>query len=176
LLSVPGLILRATGVAAAFSAGCPAPSAAGPNSARFECALGTYGSENGASAHGVLVAIAERKRVRSVALFAQSLRVSQARGDQRGVAECVIGFACLAAANVQCTHAARLFGAAADAALKALGSELSPSNRAYYARGVNLARGRDKAAFDAAYAAGRQVSLDEAVHEALEATASTNEQ
>jgi hypothetical protein len=46
------------------------------------------------------VAIAEGDQPRA-ALFAQSLRVCQARGDQCGVAECLVGFACRAAASGQ---------------------------------------------------------------------------
>jgi predicted ATPase/DNA-binding XRE family transcriptional regulator len=117
------------------------------------------------------VAIAEADQPRSAALFAQSLKVSQARGDQRGVAECLVGFACLTAASGQRARAARLFGAA-DAALQSLGTDLSPSNRTDQARGLDLARTGNEAAFASAYAAGQELTLDEGVREALNTGAS----
>jgi hypothetical protein len=104
-------------------------------------------------------------------LFAQSLRACQARGDQRGVAECLVGLACLAAATGQHARAGLLFGAA-DAAFEDLGTELSPSNRADRARGLDLARGRGEHVFATAFAAGQALPFDEAVREALSTGAS----
>ena len=112
------------------------------------------------------VAIAKGDQPHAAALFTQSLRLCQARGEQRGVAECLVGFACLAAATSQHIRAARLFGAA-DAALQSLGTELSPSNRLDQRRGLDIARGGDLDAFTTAYAAGRALSIDEAVRDAL---------
>jgi predicted ATPase/DNA-binding XRE family transcriptional regulator len=117
------------------------------------------------------VAIAEGEQARAIALFTRSLRLCQARGEQRGMAECLVGFACLAAASGQPVRAARLFGAA-DGALRSLGTELSPSNRAESARGLDLARAGDEAAFASAYNAGRMLSLDESVKAALSSDAS----
>jgi predicted ATPase/DNA-binding XRE family transcriptional regulator len=117
------------------------------------------------------VAIAEGDQARAAALFAQSLRMCHARGDQRGVAECLVGFGCLAAATDRSTRAARLFGAA-DATFQLLGVELSPSNRTDYARGLEMARAGDNAAFVNAYDAGQALSLDEAAREAFRTDAS----
>ena len=103
----------------------------------------------------------------------QSMRLCQARGEQRGVAECLVGFACLAAANGQHARAARLFGAA-DAALQSLSTELSPSNRFDQKRGLDIARGGDLNTFTTAYAEGRALSLDVAVHEAFANDAPAN--
>src|SRR5262249_24602428 len=61
------------------------------------------------------VAIAAGDSVRATALFTQSLNLCQTRGEQRGLAECVVGFACVAATTDRRVRAARLFGAA-DAA------------------------------------------------------------
>jgi hypothetical protein len=108
------------------------------------------------------VAIAAGDQARATALFTQSLRLCQARREQRGVAECLVGFACLAAATSQHVRAARLFGAA-DAALRSLDTELSPSNRLDQRRGLDIAVSGDPGAFATAYAAGRAQSLDEAV-------------
>ena len=82
------------------------------------------------------------------------------------MAECLVGFACLAAATSQHVRAARLFGAA-DAALDSLGSELSPSNRLDQSRGLDRTRDGDPHAFTTAYAAGRALSLEEAVRDAF---------
>jgi tetratricopeptide (TPR) repeat protein len=116
------------------------------------------------------VSITEGDHHRAAALLAQSLRLGQARGDQRGMAECLVGFACLASATGQRTRAARLFGAAA-AALESLRAELSPSNRIDQERALDMARIGHEDAFTAAYAAGRALSLDEAIHEAITAAA-----
>ena len=112
------------------------------------------------------VAIAQCDQARASALFTQSLKLCQARGEQRGVAECLVGFACLAAAAGQRTRAARLFGAA-DAALERLGTELSPSNRLDQRRGLDAARVGDQDVFTTAFAEGRALSLDEAVCDAF---------
>jgi predicted ATPase/DNA-binding XRE family transcriptional regulator len=112
------------------------------------------------------VAIADGDYDASAARFTESLRLCQVRGDQRGVAECLVGFGCLAAATDRRTRAARWFGAA-DAALQKLETQLSPSNRNDRARGVEIARGDDEAAFAIAYDGGQAMSLEKAVHEAL---------
>jgi predicted ATPase/DNA-binding XRE family transcriptional regulator len=112
------------------------------------------------------VAIAGGEPARATALFTQSLRLCQTRGEQRGIAECLVGFACLAAATDRRLRAARLFGAA-DAALRNLGTELSPSNRLDQRRGLDLARVGDGHDFATAYAAGLALSLDDAVREAF---------
>jgi predicted ATPase/DNA-binding XRE family transcriptional regulator len=112
------------------------------------------------------VAIADGDYDEAATRFTESLRLCQARGDQRGVAECLVGFGCLAAATNRRTRAARWFGAA-DAALEKLETRLSPSNRNDRARGVEIARGDDEAAFASAYDGGHTMSLDEAVREAV---------
>jgi tetratricopeptide (TPR) repeat protein len=58
------------------------------------------------------VAIAQGDQTRAISLFTRSMNLCQARGEQRGAAECLVGFACVAAATGQHTRAARLFGAA----------------------------------------------------------------
>jgi non-specific serine/threonine protein kinase len=113
------------------------------------------------------VALHAGDRDRSAALFAESLWLYEARGERRGVAECLVGLASVAAALGQRERAARLFGAA-EAALEALGVQLSPSNRADYARGLASAQtGASVAASAAALAAGRGLSLEEAMREAV---------
>jgi len=82
------------------------------------------------------------------------------------LAQTFFGFACLAAATGQHARAGRLFGAA-DAALKSLGTELSPTNRIDRARGLDMARACGEDAFGAAYTAGQSLVLGDAVLEAL---------
>ena len=100
--------------------------------------------------------------------FGASLRLFQRRGERRGVAECLVGLACVLAAAGEARLAARLFGAA-EATFEVLQTRLSASNRADYERGLALARGGlDPAAFFAAWSGGRRLSLNDAVCEALE--------
>jgi hypothetical protein len=91
------------------------------------------------------------------------------------MAECLVGFACLASATGQRTRAARLFGAA-GAALESLRTELSPSNRIDQERALDMARVGNEDAFTAAYGAGRALSLDEAIHEAISTGDETSNQ
>ena len=133
--------------------------------ARFE----DLGTALGASVlHNLgYVAIQEHEHDRAAELFGESLRMYRASGEQRGMVECLVGFACLAAADGESERAARLF-AAAEATFTAIGAQLSPSNRADRARWLVAARaGLSGAAFAAASAAGSSVSLDEAIREAV---------
>jgi predicted ATPase/DNA-binding XRE family transcriptional regulator len=117
------------------------------------------------------VATAQGDQARASALFSQSMRLCHARGEQHGVAECLVGFACLAAAKKQRLRAARLFGAA-DAAFQSLGTALSPSNRLDARRGLETARRGVLEAFTRAYADGQALSLEAAVLVALPGEAS----
>jgi DNA-binding CsgD family transcriptional regulator len=101
---------------------------------------------------------------RAEALFTESLSLFQRRGNPRGIAECLIGFATVAAARGrQRVWAVRLF-AAADAALGRLNAHMSPSNRADYERSLKALGTRlGQAAFDSAWSSGRMLSLDDAV-------------
>jgi predicted ATPase/DNA-binding XRE family transcriptional regulator len=113
------------------------------------------------------VAVHERDHDRALALFSESLLLFQRRGEQRGMAECLVGFACVAAAAGEHERAARFFGAA-EAAFELLGVQLSPSNRADHSLGLAAAHaGCRDAEFATAYAAGRRLSLDEAAAEML---------
>jgi len=112
---------------------------------------------------------------RSRHLFGESLGLFLQRGERRGVAECLVGLACIAAAAGRPDHAARLFGAA-DATFEALGTQLSASNRADYSRHLALASTSLRpAAYTAAWASGQQLSFQQAVAEALRFTAMDHE-
>ena len=85
------------------------------------------------------VALSEGQNARAASLFTKALRVFRRIGDQRGVAECLIGLGCVRSAERRPADAARLFGAG-DAALEALGSVVWPSNRADYQHWEKIAR------------------------------------
>jgi DNA-binding CsgD family transcriptional regulator len=110
------------------------------------------------------IALRERDADRARALFGQSLALFRQRGDQRGVAECLIGLASVAAATgSHRVWAVRLF-AAADAALTRLNAHLSPSNRAEYERTLSGLRARlGETSFAAAWKSGLSLSLGEAM-------------
>ena len=105
---------------------------------------------------------------RALRLFRQSLVLFRDQGDQRGTAECLVGLAGVLGVMKQPDRAARMLGAT-EAALEAIGSQLSPTNAADYARCLAVARAQmDERAFAAAWAAGKSLPLDRAVAEVLE--------
>ena len=114
------------------------------------------------------VALAAGDRAGATARFTQALTQFRRLGEARGMAECLMGFAALAAAEGRAAEAARLFGAG-EAALAALGTQLWPSNRPDYERWLARAR-RSLAAvdFDRAWAEGRALPLEQAAVLALE--------
>jgi predicted ATPase/DNA-binding XRE family transcriptional regulator len=99
-------------------------------------------------------------------LFAQALSLFRELGDQRGLAECVAGLAGLVAES-EPERTARLFGAT-SAIIGAMGSRLNPSNQADYHYALAIARARlGDDAFDAAWVAGRSLTLEQALAEAV---------
>jgi predicted ATPase/transcriptional regulator with XRE-family HTH domain len=104
---------------------------------------------------------------RAAALYRESLVLRQERGDRRGVAECLEGLASLAAAQDRPMQAAHLFGAA-DALRVAIGAPLPPRDRAPHEQYMELVRTMlGEAAFAVALAAGRAMSLEQAIADAL---------
>ena len=84
-------------------------------------------------------------------------------GDRRALAECVIGLGAAAVRLRQPELAARLFGAA-EATLEALGTSITPSNRADYERARSELAARLTPEQLAAYLAeGRQLSVEQAL-------------
>jgi predicted ATPase/DNA-binding CsgD family transcriptional regulator/DNA-binding XRE family transcriptional regulator len=117
------------------------------------------------------VALAQGDRRRAAELFVESADIYFAVGnDRRGISECLVGLACTAAKAGDRVLAARLFGAT-DAELERLGSLLTPANQAERDRGhAALAALMDPVALAVANAAGRGLSLEEALEEARELT------
>jgi predicted ATPase/class 3 adenylate cyclase len=94
--------------------------------------------------------------------FVRGLALFQELGDLRGVADSLAGLAGVAAHADQAERAARLFGAA-EALLEACGGVRSASNEADFQHDLALARaGMDGAAFEAAWAAGRTLTAEQA--------------
>jgi len=90
-------------------------------------------------------------------------------GDQRGVADCLIGLGCVRSAERRPAEAARLFGVG-EAALEALGSVVWPSNRADYQHWDKIARAAiGTRAWEDAWTSARALGLDSMVENVLNA-------
>jgi tetratricopeptide (TPR) repeat protein len=112
------------------------------------------------------VLLAQGQLQRAAAFFAEGLTLQQETGDQHGIAECLVGLAAVAANRQQSERAARLFGAAE--ALRAVTyGPIWPAEQAEYERHRAAACVQlDEAAWEAAWAAGRSMPLDQAIVEA----------
>jgi predicted ATPase/DNA-binding SARP family transcriptional activator len=121
---------------------------------------------------------------RAAALWSESLALSQRLGDGERIAECMEGFASLAAPPSRCPcgrdpssgaeehlrgsqRAARLFGAAA-ALRERFGTPVEPRYRAEYDQRIDAARTvLHEAAFATAWAQGSTMTVDQAISLAL---------
>ncbi len=113
--------------------------------------------------------LAQGEYAQALPVYVESLGLFQAVGSAWGVAYGLEGVAGVVCARGEPERAARLCGAAA-ALRDAIGAPLPPEDRADYERIVAAARaalGDD--AFAAAWAAGRALSLDQAIAEAAPA-------
>jgi non-specific serine/threonine protein kinase len=100
-------------------------------------------------------------------LFQQSLAVFRDQGDQRGVVDCLEGVAGVLAALDHSELAARLFGAA-ETLRQSMNASCWPANAADVARGQARVRAQlDPDAVSSAWMAGRALSHERAVAEAL---------
>lgn len=99
--------------------------------------------------------------------FAESLTSCHELGDKEMVAACLAGLGGLASTQHEPEKAARLL-AAAEAQLEAVGTFLDPADRMEYERNAAAARAQmDGAAWEAAWAEGRAMSMEEAISYAL---------
>jgi tetratricopeptide (TPR) repeat protein len=132
-------------------------------------ALGTGGTATPSLLHNLgYVDLANSDAQRAAERFGEAIVHFRRLGDQRGIAESVVGLGAAAASEGRADTAARLFGAA-EATLEALGAQLWPSNRGAYERSVAAARtALDPVVFESAWKAGRQLSLDQAVASAID--------
>src|SRR5262249_8245442 len=103
---------------------------------------------------------------RAATRFAESLAAFRERGDQRGIADCLMGVARVASEVGEPERAARLLGAG-EALLEAIGAAVFPSNRGDHGRrGAAMRAALGEEAFGAARAAGRSLPPEEAIAEA----------
>ena len=118
-----------------------------------------------------IVAWYRRDYERAAALYKESLTLRSELGDKRGTATCLVGLAGVAGALGQAERAAVLFGAA-EALREAIGLPLPPFIRDDYERYVAAARGMlDGAAFAAAWARGRAMTLEQAIDDVMSPSA-----
>jgi non-specific serine/threonine protein kinase len=132
-------------------------------------ARGTAGTAMASLLHNLgYVELAKSDAQLAAERFGRAILEFRRMGDKRGVAESVVGLGAVAAFEARAETAARLFGAA-EAALESLGTHLWPSNRGAYERAVATAReALEPQAFEAAWRAGRHLSLDQAAAAALD--------
>ena len=99
--------------------------------------------------------------------LAQGLVISRTLSDQTSIACCLAGMGSTAALDEEPERAARLWGAAEELRQK-IGVRPPPASRATYERALAVARAQlGEAAFTAAWAAGRAMTLEQAITEAL---------
>src|SRR5262249_6474567 len=113
------------------------------------------------------VAHKERDHVRAAACFAESLALFRELGNKLGIALCLASVAGVVEVHGHLEQAARLFGAV-EALLEVIGATLPPIDRAEYEHNVAAVRARlDTATFEAAWAAGRALTIEQAIAEAI---------
>jgi predicted ATPase len=109
---------------------------------------------------------------RGEALFVESLGLYRKIGDKNGIILCIAGIAGLAGAQGQPERAACLFGAT-QMLLDGSNTHIDSIDRNEYERNFTTAHAQlDEATFAAAWAAGRNLSLEQAIAYALEEHAS----
>jgi tetratricopeptide (TPR) repeat protein len=114
------------------------------------------------------VALHERDYVRARALFEESLAVYRQRENTHGLTLCVAGFAGIMGATGKPQQAAQLIGAV-EASFEAIDTPMDPVDRMEYDRNVAAVRAQlDEATFNAAWAEGRKMTLEQAIQYALE--------
>ena len=111
----------------------------------------------------------------AAALFAESLKLFQERGNKRGMAECLAGMAVVAVGRAaepeRVKRAARLLGVG-EAQFQAIGAAMWPADRLERERVVAVLRTvLSEEVFVAAWAEGRAMPLEQAVAYALEKAA-----
>ena len=108
-----------------------------------------------------------RQTEQAVALLRRSLSLNHELGDKQAVAACLTALAEAVMSQANATQAATLLGAA-DALLKTLMYRLLFVDQTFYERNLAALRAQLPAAdFDAAWAAGQRLTLEEAVKLAM---------
>ena len=100
---------------------------------------------------------------RSRASLADSLTLQKQSGNRQGIAECLAAAAGIAAEEGQPALAARLLSVTATL-LAAIGTPLAPADLALFQQDLGVARRQlDDGAWAAAWQAGRELSVDDAI-------------
>jgi tetratricopeptide (TPR) repeat protein len=108
---------------------------------------------------------------KAFSLISEGLKIHREKGYRQSIAEFLAALGGVAAAEGHLVQAARLFGAA-DALLERTKVPLTPADRAQYEADLLAARSRaDVQAWEAAWAEGRTMSLEQAIDYALALTA-----
>ncbi|MFL5732354.1 MAG: tetratricopeptide repeat protein, partial [Chloroflexia bacterium] len=103
-------------------------------------------------------------------LLQDSLKMHREAGNKHGIAECLAALAGVSASQGHPNRAVRLFGAA-DALLERLMAPLTPADRTQYDTDLAATRSQlDAPTWQAAWAEGRALTLDQAIVYALETT------
>lgn len=114
------------------------------------------------------VALCQGDYLEATAHLAESLVLYQELGSRIDITNTLEQFAWAAASQAQLERAARLWGAA-QARRDVIGSDIPPSERIDYERAVNAVRRQiGEEVFAAAWAAGRAMTTEQAIAEALE--------
>ncbi len=123
---------------------------------------------NAISLHNMgYVALHHGDYAQAAALFKESMQLHQEQGSKTGIAECLAGLGSVAAARQQSTRAARLLGAS-DAIFAAVQTMMYPSDKNEYERSAQAARVHiGEAAFNAAWAEGHAITLEQATQLAM---------
>jgi hypothetical protein len=117
--------------------------------------------------------VQQSDNARVARLFAESLVLFRELGDQRGIAECLEGWSALARAQGHAERVARLHGAA-EALGTVMRKPLSSTKRTDLEHFIAALRAQlGEHAFAVAWAAGQALTLEQAVAEALQAEAIT---
>jgi hypothetical protein len=115
------------------------------------------------------VALHEHDYVQARALFEETLTLNRHRQheDAQSLTTDVAGFAGIMGANGKPQQATQLLGAV-KASCQACGSDLDPADRMEYDRILAAVRAQlDEATFNAAWAEGRKMTLEQAIEYAL---------
>jgi predicted ATPase/transcriptional regulator with XRE-family HTH domain len=113
------------------------------------------------------VARAHGEDTRATKLYRESLVFNRKHGNNLWISDCLAAVAGVAATQRRSLYAARLFGKA-EALRQSLATPLSVLASQTHARDVDSVRAQlGEAAFEAALAAGRALSLEQAIAEAL---------
>jgi predicted ATPase len=123
---------------------------------------------------GILLST-QRQADRALPLLTEALAIDQEIGHRQGLATCITAIAVMLPLRGEHERAARLFGAG-EAHLERMGATMPPAYRPLYQRAIAAVRAAlGEAVFASSYAAGRALSLDEAVALALEQTTAASE-